>query len=109
MANPGRGRSDQRICLLISLASTVGLVYGSLVPFDLRAPVTTESRICDPSECRWSRSIAFYSANPWRALHESLVKFLLPIPLGLLLGMTSGFGVHERFAHSPSSAELRSF
>ena len=39
----------------------------------------------------------FYSAHPWGALHESLIKFLLPIPLGILLGMTSGFGVHERF------------
>jgi VanZ family protein len=38
-----------------------------------------------------------YSAHPWGALHESLIKFLLPIPLGLVLGLTSLFGVRERF------------
>ena len=35
---------------------------------------------------------AFYSAHPWGALHETLLKFLLPVPLGVLLRMASPGG-----------------
>ena len=35
---------------------------------------------------------AFYSAHPWGALQRTLLKFLLPVPIGLLLRMASPGG-----------------
>ena len=77
MANEERGRSDERICLLVSLAITASFAYGSLVPFNLRAPETF-------SPGAWLAQVRFTSwsdASP----ADSLVNMALGAPLGFFL------------------------
>ena len=68
--------STERICLLAALAVAVCIVYGSLVPFDMRRP--------DALNFAWLGQVQF---TPWSdaSRTDSLVNVAVGMPLGFFL------------------------
>jgi glycopeptide antibiotics resistance protein len=75
--NPSHTRSDERICLLAALALATSIVYGSLVPFDLRGSEAFNLR-------GWLAQLQF---TPWSHVSPAdlLVNIAVGVPLGFVL------------------------
>lgn len=76
-SNPENVWSDEHICLLAALAVTALIVYGSLVPFDLR-----RSEALKPHS--W---LAKVQSTPWSRMSATdlLVNIAVGMPLGFVL------------------------